>query len=659
MQVRRPVFLLALGSWLLCLAVSHPAGGITLPLFCILLVLFPMRWWVILLCFVPLLLPVSSVTGEIDTDFSIVDQGIIKPNKIIQSEEGSWQYFGTLREGEYSGIISVEPFSQKNSRWFFNQAAASRGLQGEAKVRGERFHKEISPTLRQRLLRVFYDRMEGMGEQQGMAFSLLFGLREGLERELEKGIKELGMLHLFVLSGLHLGIYYRSILSGGKALLFPRALTELIAFCVLIFFCYLTNWHVSALRTLFLAFVRSAGFYFKRKPDKTESLSVVCLLLLWINPAWAGSLSFILGTLAYGALRLSKKRKFFWMMLALLPLQWLLIGKFSVLYLFANLLLSALSAPILGLLFVAFVFPPFQSLLRYLLAGLTRGLHVIRDISWLRLEVPTPVPLTLICIYLLWFVWLLLREKKGWWERWRTRGIWLLVCGVIISSMTLAMDRRLKRGVTFFDVGQGDASLIMTPNGRSVLIDTGRDESLLRELKTMGIQKVDMLILSHLDDDHSALAQVVPARDVYVPMGVSMGHPLKRGDRLQLDGVEILVLHPSRITNNSNEDSLVLLVSCYGRQVLYTGDIGAATFGTLDVGWIDVLKFPHHGAAGSLHAGALERMQPYVTILSVGRNHYGHPSPAVLEALESRGLRYHNTWESGHFFFNETGFRSY
>ncbi len=589
----------------------------------------------------------------------MIDQGVLRSSKTLVTQEGRCQYFGKLPQGNYAGSYEIKAFPDKNSRWFLNQAAASRGLMGEAVIGKSEQVGDIPPTLRNRILTSCYERLEGIGEHSSVAFSLLFGLREGLERELEEGLKELGMLHLFVLSGLHLGIYHRGLLGIGKLLSLPRVVTEVVALGVLIFFCYLSNWHVSALRTLFIAVIRAVSFYLKRKPDTLESLSAVCLLLLWMKPAWAGSLSFLLGTIAYGALKISKKKKLFWMWVALLPLQLLLVERLSLLYILANIILSALSAPILGILMLGFFLPLIQPLIGYLLSGLIRGLYIVRNSSLLRLEMPSPAALTLVTIYLLWFTWLLLREKEKWWKKWKKRGVWVLVAGLILSSLTLTYDREMQKGVIFFDVGQGDASLIITPNGKTILIDTGREEALLRKLRSLGVGEVDILILSHLDDDHSALVDRIPHRELYVPVGIPIGNPLRRGDQLALDGVVVDVLHPKRAGGDENDQSLVLLIESYGRRVLYTGDIGEAVLGTIDATLVDVLKFPHHGAAGSLHAGALDRLQPLVTILSVGRNHYGHPSPRVIEALEERGLRYHSTWDSGNFFFNQAGFRSY
>lgn len=659
MQVRRPIFLLALGSWLLCLAFSFPAGGMVLPLFCILLSLFPMKLWLVLLCFLPVVICPNVCAGEYSGAFSIVDHGVVQMDKVIATEENSYRYFGKLPQGEYWGTFEIRPFPQKNGRWFINRSYAARGIFAEAKVMKAEFEADIPLTLRQRLLSSFHRRMEGMGEHRGMAFSLLFGIREGLDREMEKGLQELGMLHLFVLSGLHLGIYYRGVIRLGNALSLPRMAVEIIAFSLLLFFCYLSSWHVSALRTLLLALVRSIGFYLKRKPDQSESLGLVCLILLWINPAWAGSLSFLLGTIAYAGLRLSRKYKLFWMNIALLPMQILFVERLSIVYLIVNAIVSALSAPLLSLIAVAFIWTSLQPLASFLLAGLVRALYLTRQVVLFSVQMPSPACLSLVVIYLLWIFRLLLREKEPAWTWGKNKAAWFLAAGLILSSMTLVFDKKMQRGVIFFDVGQGDASLIVTQSGRSILIDTGRDKTLIRKLKTLGIEQVDMLILSHLDADHSALAEEIPCRELYVPVGESMGIPLRKGDFLSIDDVDIFVHHPQRAGSDRNDDSLVLLVECYGKRVLYTGDVGAAVLGSLDLGYVDVLKFPHHGARSSLHEGALDTMQPLMTILSVGRNNYHHPSPLVIEALEKRGLRYHSTWMSGNFFFNETGFRSY
>lgn len=659
MQVRRPIFLLALGAWLLCLFTTGTAGVLGLPLFCILLLLFPMKGWLVLLCFLPLLLPMQPAPPYIEGPFTIEEEGVLRARKMIHTEHGSWSYYGDLASGKYTGLLRTEPSSEKNGQWFRRNAARSRGQRGEAFVVGQSLLEEYSPPLRSRLLRAFYARMEGFGEQRPIAFSLLFGLREGLEPAVEEGLRELGMLHLFVLSGLHLGIYHRGILGAGKALFLPRISSELFAFAFLLFFCYLSGWHVSALRTFLLALIRSIAFYLKRKPDSLESLSAACLLLLWMNPAWAGSLSFLLGTIAYGALRLARKWKLLWMYAALIPLQLLLVERLSLLYLLANFLLTSLGGPLLGFLMLSFLLPPIQGLGEILLSGIVGSLYLVRESTFLSARLPSPLPLTLILVYMIFLTWLLIGMKKLTWEKWKKRVALLVVTALVLSTLTWPLHRRLSRGVTFFDVGQGDASLIITASGESILIDTGRDPALLRTLRTLGVGKVDHLILSHLDEDHSGLLEAIPHGTLYVPFTQSEGIPLQRGDVLEIGGIILEVLHPQRASGDRNEDSLVLLVEAYGRLILYGGDVGAAVLGGLSPGPVDVFKFPHHGARGSLHEGSLDQLSPLVSILSVGRNRYGHPSIEVIEALESRGLYYHNTRESGHFFFDSAGFRSY
>jgi competence protein ComEC len=121
------------------------------------------------------------------------------------------------------------------------------------------------------------------------------------------------------------------------------------------------------------------------------------------------------------------------------------------------------------------------------------------------------------------------------------------------------------------------------------------------------------------------------------------------GDTLQLDGVHIHVLAPDAAwrerQDNPNEASLVLLVTYGNVRILLTGDAEAGEEDWLvrrygDALRADVLKVGHHGSATSTTPAFLAAVSPRVALVSVGvANDYGHPSAAVMQALEESGAQ--------------------
>ena len=238
--------------------------------------------------------------------------------------------------------------------------------------------------------------------------------------------------------------------------------------------------------------------------------------------------------------------------------------------------------------------------------------------------------------------------------------------------------------IAFLDVGQGDAILITTPTGRQVLVDGGPSPAALgaalsREMPFWD-RSLDLLILTHPDDDHVAgLAEVLARfrvggwldngrasdKEIYLQCLAGLeaaGVPrqvVAAGDRLELgEGAVLEVLHPPPgqvpvALDEDNESSVVLRLAWGEAAFLLTGDVGAAGEAHLLASGrplsADVLKVAHHGSGSSTGRGFLEAVGPQFAVISVGVNNYfEHPAPALLERLrEVPGLVVLRTDQAG------------
>jgi competence protein ComEC len=220
--------------------------------------------------------------------------------------------------------------------------------------------------------------------------------------------------------------------------------------------------------------------------------------------------------------------------------------------------------------------------------------------------------------------------------------------------------------ITFLDVGQGDATLIQR-DGAAILVDTGpSDGPILARLRRAGVRQLDLLAVTHAQDDHDGgaaavlralpVAVVLDGRDgVRDAAGARMAAEADRrrvhlvapqaGQVLRVGGVTIRILWPERATGpahpeaDPNQRAIVAEVRADGVRILLTADAESDVLGPLDLEAVDVLKVSHHGSADAGLAALLTRLHPRLAAIEVGRhNRYGHPAASTVQALAASGV---------------------
>ena len=224
--------------------------------------------------------------------------------------------------------------------------------------------------------------------------------------------------------------------------------------------------------------------------------------------------------------------------------------------------------------------------------------------------------------------------------------------------------------IYFIDVGQGDATLVVSNDGHSLLVDGGRSKTRIRDrLSALGIQDIDAIAATHPDADHIAgLTEVLAmykVENVYLNGGQSstathadfldaveqegaIVSTLQMNDTFNLGGMVIKVLHPYQLTGDSNVDSLVLQLGCGDVQVLLTGDAEIESEQSMlsenVLQDIDLLKVGHHGSRSSTSQAFLDVIQPEVGVISAGfDSQYGHPHVEVVNRLNLEGVQIFET----------------
>jgi competence protein ComEC len=245
------------------------------------------------------------------------------------------------------------------------------------------------------------------------------------------------------------------------------------------------------------------------------------------------------------------------------------------------------------------------------------------------------------------------------------RVILALVFIAIIAFVALRgmPDGRLH--VWFLDVGQGDAILIQSPDGRQILIDGGPSPSALLdelgEVLPSWDRSLDLVVLTHPDADHvsglipvferyrvaTVVDTVAPGDDAGVTWLAATGaaHVARqqavRGMRLGAGALTMTVLSPAKVAVGlaSNNSSVVLRLDYGASSALLMGDAEAEAEAEMLAGGLplraDVLKVGHHGSNASTGQGFLAAVQPRVAVISVGaENRFGHPAPELLVRLK-------------------------
>ncbi|GGK27899.1 competence protein ComEC [Deinococcus malanensis] len=229
--------------------------------------------------------------------------------------------------------------------------------------------------------------------------------------------------------------------------------------------------------------------------------------------------------------------------------------------------------------------------------------------------------------------------------------------------------------IRFLDIGQGDAVLVRSPEGKTLLLDGGRSAERMRDhMKTYGVDKIDLMIASHADADHIAgLVAAAEARPMlFINNGLGgttrtwerlvdalreQGTTFQKANRqvVNLGSVKVRVIAPPPgMGSDQNENSVGLRLEFGDFKALMTGDSEKPeTQAWLEQdrpeirGPFQVYKSIHHGAANGDHQAWLASVRPENVVVSVGENSYGHPTKTALNLYDQNGIRTYRTDEQG------------
>ncbi len=528
-------------------------------------------------------------------------------------------------------------------------------------------------------------------DRAGLLPGLVVGDTTALTDEVREDFRVAGLTHLTAVSGANVSIVLGAVLLLVRAVgLGPRSGTVLAA-TALVAFVVVVRPSASVVRAAAMGSIGLLAFVTGRERQALPALCTAVGVLLVLMPDLAVDVGFALSVSATAALIVAAPPVVTRLVdrgwprpvaevtatslvafVATAPLVAGVNGTVSVVSVAANVLVAPVLAPltVLGSLVAvaASVVPwPGEVLARgtgpflwWLITVADRA----ASLPSAEFEVPDGPVGALVAAVLVAVVWSVARHRRV--------RITALVIAVAVAAVWLPV-RMLRPGwpgaewvLVACDVGQGDALVLATGDGRAVVVDTGPEpEPVDRCLRRLRIRRVALLVVSHLHADHAGGVRGVlegrsvetvvvgpgaagdGAADVLGP-AIEIGVPVREvgaGAVLRAGDLDIRVVGPGgRGTGGSeNDDSLVLAVDTVVGRVLLPGDAEEAALDALvrsgtDVR-ADVLKVPHHGSR-TTPARFLTAVRPSVALVSAGRdNLFGHPHPEIVSTLSGMGAR--------------------
>jgi competence protein ComEC len=508
----------------------------------------------------------------------------------------------------------------------------------------------------------------------GILVALAVGDQRAIEGDYWRVFSRTGTTHLMSISGLHVTMVAALVawLAGWSwrrsprlMLLLPAQRAAVLAgWATAMFYAFLSGFSVPAQRTAFMLTVAALALLSGRRTAASRTLAIALGAVLLLDP-WAvlspgfwlsfGAVALLFYVASEHVVEASGWRRGIarwgaaqWAVtVGTLPVLLLFFQQFSLISPLANALaIPAISFVVTPLALLAAIvpMPALLHLDHWLLAQMMELLIWLAEFPVYAQPAP---PLWSVLVALAGIVWLLM--PRGFPARWL--GLLMLLPALSFSPQ---LPVRGQAWVTVLDVGQGLAVVVQTAT-KTLLYDTGPLYSaesdagqrvVLPYLRALGIDRLDSMIVTHGDTDHSGGAASVltamPVGQLLSSVPEIGGKPCHAGQTWEWDGVRFEILHPvteppsAKGRGKPNNLSCVLRVDTGTRSMLLTSDIEAVDEAALIARGVtalksDVLLVPHHGSRTSSTPAFVAAVGAEKIIYPVGyRNRFGHPRADIV-----------------------------
>ncbi|MDD3187698.1 MAG: DNA internalization-related competence protein ComEC/Rec2 [Bacilli bacterium] len=479
-----------------------------------------------------------------------------------------------------------------------------------------------------------------------------------------------GVCHLFAISGMHITLFSGILLYLLSKIFKNKRIVYLIISIFLLFYTFLAGFSPSVLRGSLLFIGLFLNKHFNLKLSSFKVLLIILYVFLIYNPYYVYNSGFLFSfIISFSLILFSSIINRFNNYFVKVFLTSFIAFACSFPIVINNYFEVNFLTPIINIIFVPLVsfimFPlsiiviliPFLDNLLLFLINIMEGVSIF--LSSIKIFVFSFSYMSLACIiiyYLLILFLLFMINRK------RYIYIFLLLFWFIVHYNINYFNFYPK--LIMLDVGQGDSFLVVLPfNKGCILIDTGgsvySDYSIalnttIPYLKSIGIKKINYLILTHGDADHIKEANNLISNfkvdcvvtnsgyDNYFEQNLIMSHTKMNKGAIKINGYELFFINDKDV-NNENEDSLIIFIVINSYKLLFMGDAGIETENYLlenyNLSDIDVLKVGHHGSKNSSSEEFVESVNPKISLISVGENNrFGHPNVETLNKLNNSSI---------------------
>lgn len=481
-----------------------------------------------------------------------------------------------------------------------------------------------------------------------------------LSKEIKESYRINGISHLFSVSGMHINFFVSIIYLYLNKITYNKRIKYLITNIFIITYLILFP-SSSLLRSAVMSILYSINYLLKLKIKKIDILLLTLGVSLLINPFIIYDLGYIYSYtitffLVLSSSTLKKKNKInkiiyisLLSFLVSIPITIYNSYEINIISILLNIILvPIISIIILPLTILTYIFPILDSIL-YLFANTLETISLfISKINITKIIFPKP---SLLIIVLYYIIFLLSYQNK--------KYFYLNIILLIIIYISPYLNSNFE--VVMFEVGEADCHLIKYPyNKNTILIDTGKNEYKIKNevipyLKSIGIKKIDYLIITHGDEDHIGgsitlinnfqVKNVILNKGTFTDIEKELIKNLNKKkipyqiniNKINLSNHTIYLLNNTKY-NNENDNSIITYFTYQKYKFLYMGDASITTEDNLlenyNLNNISILKVGHHGSNTSSSKDFISQINPSISLISVGKNNiYHHPNKEVINNL--------------------------
>ena len=507
---------------------------------------------------------------------------------------------------------------------------------------------------------------------ENKAYIKAFIIGDKNDLETYKTYQSNGVSHLFAISGMHIGL----LTSFLYLFLRRNRFQDIIIILFLFFYLGITSYSASLIRSIIFFSLLIINKRYDLNIKTKNILILTIILLINYNPYIIYDYGFLYSVVTTFGLIISSKyyhknyvyNLFITSFIAFLfsmPITLSMNYEINIMAILNNLIIVPLvSLVVYPLSLIVFILPFLEPILTFIIFILEK-INSVLNILPIIIVIPKVNTIWFLLYYLLLIIFVKSNNYK-----------YLFMGILLILSLKLKPLLNSYTDIYFLDVGQGDSALIINKN-KLILIDTGGlknrlvSDNTIKLIKSLGLNHLDAMILSHGDYDHIGEAinlvnnfkvgKVIFNCGPYNDLEKELIKVLDKKKikyyscikELNIDKNKLYFLQTKEY-GNENDNSNVIYTELNGYKFLFMGDASTSTekeiMDKYNLPDIDVLKVGHHGSKTSSSQEFINKIQPKYSIISVGKNNrYGHPNKEVLDNLKDTKI--YRTDEDGSIMF--------